>query len=111
MIIKNYKLLDCIENAISLLENKNITYNFLLTAVSNRTVKQIIKNGNRYFIITTSLDDVKDDNLEIFLHKEGSFYSFPRKGAKYFLDTFTNKRCEPGETIKVEYSMFFKAIN
>ena len=100
-----------LKNAMFLINNKNITYNFLFAAVSDRTVETIIKNGKRYFIITTSLDNVTEYNIERHLYKEGSFYKFPKNGAKYFIDTFTNKKYEPGETIIVENSMFFKAIN
>ena len=41
--------------------------------------------------------------------EEGTYYTLPN-GAKYYLDTFTNKKYKPGERIKVENSIHLKAV-
>ena len=61
-------------------------------------------------MMTTSLDDVSEENVEKHLYKENSYYELPKNGARYFVDTFSNKKYKPGKKIKVENSRHFKAV-
>lgn len=100
-----------LQNALVLINNKELDTEFLVDFINTHTVEPITKDGNRYFMMTTSIDNVNDENLEEYLYKEGSYYKLPKNGAKYFLNTFTNKKYKPGKKIKVENSIHFKAIN
>ena len=93
-----------------LLLNKNLDTEFLSNFIEERTIEPITKNGKMYFMVTTSLDNVNDKNVDKYLHKEWSTYKLPKGKAKYYIETSTNKRYEPGESIKVENSIHFKAI-
>ena len=78
---------------------------------SDHTEKPIMRFGKKYFMMTTSLDDLNITNPGKYLHEEGSMFKLPEKGAKYFIDTATNIKYNPGDTVKVELSTHFKAIN
>lgn len=114
-----YEDIDCIpyylykglnlKNA-KLLLNKQLNAKFLSNFVEERTIEPISKNGKRYFMVTTSLDNVNESNVDKFLYKEGSIYTLPKENVKYYIETSTNKRYEPGHSVKVENSIHFKAI-
>lgn len=78
---------------------------------SSRTEKPIMRFGKRHFMMTTSLDKYNMTNPAKYLYEEGSIYKLPKEGAKYFIDTATNIKYNPGDTVKVELSTHFKAIN
>ncbi len=100
-----------LQNTLQLINNGNLDTEFLVDFINAHTVEPITKDGKRYFMMTTSLDEVNDENVAEYLYKEGDYYKLPRNGAKYFIDTFTNKKYKPGKKVKVENSMHFKAIN
>ncbi len=93
-----------------LLLNKKLNTEFLSNFIEERTIEPITKNGKRYFMVTTSLDNVNESNVDKFLYKEGSIYTLPKENAKYYIETSTNKRYEPGHSVKVENSIHFKAV-
>ena len=72
--------------------------------------EQINKNGERHYIVTTSEDKVDSKNVDNYLYKEQSIYTFPKIGAKYFIDTSTNTRYKEGEKFTVYNSTHFKVI-
>lgn len=94
-----------------LLLNNSLDIGFLSSFVEKHTERPITKNGNMYFMVTTSLDNINSNNPEKYLYKEGSFYKLPEDKAKYFIETSTGKIYNPGETIKVENSVHFKAVD
>ena len=79
--------------------------------VEKLTLEPITRKNERYFMVTTSLDNINESNAEDYLRKEGSFYNLPKEGAKYFIDPFSHRVYNPGERIKVENSIHLKAIN
>ena len=99
-----------LQNTIVLINNGELDTQFLMDFVNSNTLEPITKNGDRYFMMTTSLDIINEENVEEHLYKEGSYYRLPKEGANYFLDTFTNKKYKPGQKIKVENSRHFKAV-
>ena len=76
--------------------------------------KNLVDNNKSYYlegnmsIVSGEKNYSYDVNVS---YKEGSYYKLPKEGAKYFIDTFTNKKYKPGKKIKVENSRHFKAIN
>lgn len=78
---------------------------------SSRTEKPIMRFGKRHFMMTTSLDKYNMTNPAKYLYEEGSIYKLPKEGAKYFIDTATNIKYQPGENVRVELSTHFRAIN
>ena len=72
--------------------------------------EQITKNGERHYIVTTSEDKVNSKNVDNYLYKENSIYTFPKIGAKYFIDTATNKTYKEGEKFVVYNSTHFKVV-
>lgn len=99
-----------LQNARSLI-GTNIDVSVLKLFVDDYTLSPEKRNGKRYFMMTTSLDNVSDENVNNFLYKEGSKFTLPKTGAKYFVDTATNIKYNPGETVKVEMGTHFRAIN
>lgn len=100
-----------LQNTLQLINSGDLDTEFLINFVNTHTVEPITKDENRYFMMTTSLDEVNDENVEGYLYKEGDYYKLPKDGAKYFINTFTNKKYKPGKKVKVENSMHFKVIN
>ncbi len=99
-----------LQNALSLVINNKIDTSFLGDFINSHTLEPKTKEGNRFFMMTTSLDDVSEENVEKHLYKENSYYELPKNGARYFVDTFSNKKYKPGKKIKVENSRHFKAV-
>ena len=99
-----------LQNARSLI-GTNIDVSVLKLFVDDYTLSPEKRNGKRYFMMTTSLDNVSDENVNDFLYKEGSKFTLPKTGAKYFVDTATNIKYNPGDTVKVEMGTHFRAIN
>lgn len=65
-------------------------------------------NGNNYWMVTTSLDNVV--NKKDFLRKEGSIYTLPYvDGVNEWFNTADNKTYKPGDEIIVDYGMHFIA--
>lgn len=91
------------------ISNTDIDLNVAIKVIKNDTLEPINKNGKNYFMATTSLDNVNEENINDYLHEEGSYYTLPT-GAKYYVDTFTNRKYKPGEKIKVENSIHLKAV-
>ena len=79
--------------------------------VGELTVEPLTRQNERYFMVSTSLDNINENNAEQYLRKEGSYYKLPENKAKYFIDTFSHKVYKPGQKIKVENSIHLKAIN
>lgn len=98
-----------LRNALSLI-NKALNTNFLNSFVSSNTLPQINRNGENYFIVTTSEDKVDMQNIEKNLYKENSIYKIPIKGPAYYIETSTNKIYKAGEKITVTNSIHLKAI-
>ena len=72
--------------------------------------EQITKNGEIHYIVTTSEDKVNSKNVDNYLYKENSIYTLPKIGAKYFIDTSTNKTYKEGEKFVVYNSTHFKVV-
>lgn len=98
-----------LRNAKTLIGN-SLDTNFLSSFVNRNTLEPITKNGEKYFIITTSKDKVNEENLKDYLYKENSVYQVPKDGAKYYIETSTNNKYLPGDKIKVQNSIHLKAI-
>ena len=99
-----------IENTYCVISS-NFNMDLLNRIFSNHTAEPIMRFGKRYFMMTTSLDKYNLTNPGQYLFEEGSIYKLPEEGAKYFVNTATNIKYEPGEMVKVEFSTHFKAIN
>ena len=98
-----------LQNGLLLL-NKGINTDFLTLYLKKNTLPPITKNGERYFIITTSIDDVNQNNIEKHLYKEGDIYKLPESNViKYFIDTSTKNKYKPGENIEVTNSIYLEA--
>jgi len=70
----------------------------------------IEKNNERYWMVTTSLDKITNNNKDNYLVKEGYTYTLPKsKNVKSYYSTSENKYYKPGEKIKIYYSMHFIA--
>ena len=68
------------------------------------------KDGKRLWMITTSFDNVNDNNKDMYKKVEGSTYKLPNKwGVKCFRNSIDNKCYSPGSTIKVYSGMHFVA--
>lgn len=68
-------------------------------------------NNERYWMVTTSLDNINDYNKNNYLVKEGTTYTLPRiNDIKKYYSTSENKYYNPGDKIKINYSMHFIAI-
>ena len=94
----------------SYLEGRYVNINERGDFLRPRTLEPITKDGDIYFIVTTSLDTVSNENVNQFLYKEGSIYTLPKSDAKYYIETSTNKKYLPGDTLEVENSIHFMAI-
>ena len=73
----------------------------------------ITNNGNRYWMVTTSEDNVRETNKAMFLQKEGSTYILPEsreKGFKGWYNTSDNQVYQPGDKIEVSHGIHFKAV-
>ena len=95
-------------NTLYLVNNGYVDLKDLGGFLIDRGKKQITKQGEIHFIVTTSNDEINSANVDEYLYKEGSTYTFPKIGAKYFIDTSTNKKYKEGDTFnsthfKVEY--------
>ena len=67
-------------------------------------------DNNRYWMVTTSLDNVTENNKKSFLRKEGSYYKLPIVSeVNYWFSTTDNKIYNPGEYIRVNHGMHFIA--
>ncbi len=99
-----------LQNAKSLVNNKLDT-NFLKLSIIRHTVNPVMKNGKRYFTVTTSLDYLESYKPEEHLYEEGILYKIPKANVKYFEDTASGERYLPGETIEVQCSTHLKTIN
>jgi hypothetical protein len=76
-------------------------------------VNPITINNDRYWMVTTSEDNITDANKKEFLRKEGSTYKLPKSSKKYFkgwYNTSDNVIYQPGDKITVDYGTHFKAI-
>ena len=99
----------CLRNTANT-EGKYTSVNQIADSIAPRTLKPITKMGKPYFMMTTSLDNVNKYNVNKFLCREGSTYILPKGNVKYYIETSTNKKYMPGDSVEVEYSMYFKAI-
>lgn len=97
-------------NTLFLEENNYLDLEKLARFLKYTGKEQITQNGDKYFIVTTSADKIDSANKEDYLYKEGSIYVFPEIGAKYFVDTATNKRYKEGEKFTVFNSTHFEVI-
>ncbi len=92
-------------------EGRYTSVNQIADSIAPRTLMPPIKMGKPYFMMTTSLDNVNKYNVNKFLRREGSKYILPKGKAKYYIETSTNKKYMPGDSVEVEYSMHLKAVN
>lgn len=97
-------------NTLFLAENNYLDLEKLAGFLKHTGKEQITKNGDNYFMVTTSTDKINPANKEEYLYKDGSIYIFPKVGAKYFVDTATNKRYKEGEAFIVYNSTHFKVV-
>lgn len=98
-----------LKNAKSLLKN-GLDIEFLKSFINAKTISPITKNGEMYFMVTTSQDDVNSDNIESYLYKEGSTYTLPKIGAKYFEDTASGNIYKEGDCIEIHNSIHLKIV-
>ena len=85
--------------------------NKLLTNPDMQLLPPTNSNGNRVWMITTSLDDVNDDNKSDFLVEEGSYYTLPVvDGVQKYYSAADNRYYNPGDSIKIIHAMHFIAI-
>ncbi len=91
-------------------EGKYTSVNQIADSIAPRTLMPITKMGKPYFMMTTSLDNVNQYNINKYLHREGSNYTLPKGKAKYYIETSTNKKYMPGDIVEVEYSKHFIAV-
>ncbi len=74
-------------------------------------IKPIQKNNQNYWMVTTSLDKVNDNNKASFLQREGSTIMLPRDAnVKKWYSTSENKYYLPGDYVVVNHGMYFEAI-
>ena len=99
-----------LNNILLLIENNYIDMNALGKFLLERQKEPITKNGDKYFMVTTSEDKIDSNNVYSYLYKEKSIYILPEIGAKYFIDTSTNKKYKSGESFIVYNSTHFKAV-
>ena len=99
-----------LNNTLSLVEDNYVDMRILGDFLVKREKEQITQNGERYYIVTTSEDKINSKNINDYLYKEKSLYTFPKIGAKYFIDTSTNKMYKEGESFTVYNSTHFKVI-
>lgn len=95
-------------NTLFLKENNYLDLEKLARFLEYTGKKQISKNGEKYFMVTTSADQM--NSKDYYLYKEGTKYVFPQIGAKYFVDTATNEKYKEGEIFTVFNSTHFKVI-
>lgn len=98
-----------LRNAKSLIGN-SLDTNFLSTFVNRNTLEPITKNGDNYFIVTTSKDEVDERNISNYLYKEYSIYEVPTNEDICYIETSRNIIYKPGDNIIVQNSMYLKAI-
>ena len=98
-----------LKNAKGLINN-GVDIGYLKEFLNKKTVSPITKDGRRYFMITTSLDNIETNSVDDFLYKEGTVYTLPQSGAEYFIDTSDHTIYNPGDKIKVQNSIHFKAV-
>jgi len=99
-----------LENGIELIKRMNTE--FLFNYLTTNLKEPITKNNSRYFIITTSEDEVTNKNIGAFLYREGSFYKVPYiNGEKYYKDTSSKKIYKSGDLIKVTNSIHLELQN
>ncbi len=68
-------------------------------------------NGKRLWMVSTSLDEINELNMNNFLHEEGSMYKLPNAlGVRKWYSTSENKYYNPSDTIEVVHGMHFIAI-
>lgn len=78
---------------------------------SDITKKPIIKNENRYWMVTLSTDNLTEKNKQSFLKKEGDVYILPKdNNVKYWYNSSDNKYYKPGSKVKVYHGMHFTKI-
>ena len=70
----------------------------------------IIKNNERYWMVTTSLDIIDENNKENYLVKEGENYVLPNIEGKWY-STSENKYYESGDIVQVWTGMHFEIVN
>jgi hypothetical protein len=99
-----------LNNTLYLVENSGMNMESLGKFLLDREKEQITKHGERHYIVTTSEDKVNSKNVDNYLYKENSIYTFPKIGAKYFIDTATNKTYKEGEKFVVYNSTHFKVV-
>lgn len=97
-------------NILYLIENKGMNVDEVGEFLTSTEKEQITKDGERHYIVTTSEDKVNSENIDDYLYKENSIYTFPKIGAKYFIDTSTNNTYKEGEKFVVYNSTHFKVV-
>lgn len=91
----------------------DIKYFAELLDLSN--TKPVLKDENDHnlWMVTTSDDEVTDNNKSSFLYKENSFYTLKepkyKKNFKGWLNTGDNKLYQPGDRVEVSYGTHFIA--
>lgn len=69
------------------------------------------KNGDKLFMVTTSLDKVNERNKDKYLRAENSYYELPKKkNVKCFQNSIDYKCYKPGDKVLVTAPIYFKAI-
>ena len=97
-------------NIISLNEFKH----YIKSIITKQNILKdpIQKNNSNYWMVTTSEDFVTDNNKNLYLKEEGSFYTLPfSKNLNFigWLNTSDNKIYYPGSRIKVSHGLHFIA--
>ena len=94
-----------LQNGLALISSK-IDADFLKEFIEEETLEPITKDGEYYFTVTTSLDNLNEEHL----YKEGSTYKLPEGKMRYYEDTSNKNRYKPGEEFTVYNNTHFEAI-
>ncbi|MBR3210128.1 MAG: hypothetical protein IKF82_07705 [Bacilli bacterium] len=98
-------------NVINLDEFK--TYITALIINPAQIKKPITKNNERYWMVTTSEDNINNTNKNNYLTKEGTIYTIPKSketNFKGWYNTANNSIYKPGDKITVNHGIHLKAI-
>jgi len=89
--------------------------NYITTSIVNPEVlrKPITISNDRYWMVTTSENNVNRQNKKKYLRKEGSMYTLPNSKIKDFkgwYNTSDNNIYQPGDKISVSHGIHFIAL-
>ena len=98
-------------NIISLNEFKKYITNLIINP--KMLESPITINNERYWMVTSNIDIVNDNNKKDFLRKEGSVYTLPNINKKDFLgwyNTSDNTIYKPGDKLTISHGTYLEAV-